>query len=81
MKNHITVGFPRMRKESGEKRVFPPDFIQMLTRFADVFLSEGYGSRLGYSFDDFRQGNPRVFQGGTKRSLSKRLCHHAAFTQ
>jgi len=50
-----------MRKEPGEKRVFPPDFIQMLTRFAEVYLSEGYGSRLGYSFDDYRQGNPRVF--------------------
>jgi alanine dehydrogenase len=62
IKNHISVGFPRMHKELGEKRVFLPDFIQMLTRFADVYLSEGYGSRLGYSFDDYRQGNPRVFQ-------------------
>lgn len=62
MKKNISVGFPRMHKEAGEKRVFPPDFIQMLTRFADVYLSEGYGSRLGYSFDDFRQGNLRVFQ-------------------
>ena len=71
MKNQITVGFPRMRKEPGEKRVFLPDFIQMLTRFADVFLSEGYGSRLGYSFDDFRQGNPRVFQTDQKDAFQK----------
>jgi len=62
LKKIISVGFPRMRKEPGEKRVFPPDFIQMLTRFADVYLSEGYGSRLGYSFDDYRQGNPCVFR-------------------
>ena len=62
MKTNISVGFPRMRKEPGEKRVFPPDFIQMLTRYANVYLSEGYGSRLGYSFDDYRQGNPRVFR-------------------
>ena len=71
MKNKISVGFPRMRKEPGEKRVFLPDFIQMLTRFADVFLSEGYGSRLGYSFDDFRQGNPGVFQTDQKDAFQK----------
>jgi len=71
MKNQITVGFPRMRKEPGEKRVFLPGFIQMLTRFADVYLSEGYGSRLGYSFNDFRQGNPRVFQTDQKDAFQK----------
>ena len=71
MKDHISVGFPRMRKEAGEKRVFPPDFIQMLTRFADVHLSEGYGSRLGYSFDDYRQGNPRVFRVDQKEAFQK----------
>ena len=71
MKSQISVGFPRMRKEPGEKRVFLPDFIQMLTRFADVFLSEGYGSRLGFSFDDFRQGNPRVFQTDQKDAFQK----------
>ena len=71
MKNRITIGFPRMRKEPGEKRVFLPDFIQMLTRYADVCLSEGYGSRLGYSFDDFRQGNPRVFQVSQNEAFRK----------
>lgn len=71
MKSQITVGFPRMRKEPGEKRVFPPDFVQMLTRYANVFLAEGYGSRLGYSFDDFRQGNPRVFQTDQKDAFQK----------
>jgi alanine dehydrogenase len=71
MKNPIEVGFPRMHKEPGEKRVFPPDFIQMLTRFADVCLSEGYGSRLGYSFNDYRQGNPRVFQVEQREAMQK----------
>ncbi len=60
-----------MRKEPGEKRVFPPDFIQMLTRYAEVYLSEGYGSRLGYSFDDYRQGNPKVFQVEQKEAFQK----------
>jgi len=71
MKDSIEIGFPRMRKEPGEKRVFPPDFIQMLTRFAGVCLSEGYGSRLGYRFDDYRQGNPRVFQVEQKDAMQK----------
>lgn len=57
-----TIGFPHMQKETGEKRAFLPDFIQYLTRFVDVYLTEGYGSRMGFSFDDYRQGNPRVFR-------------------
>jgi alanine dehydrogenase len=61
MNKRVTVGFPRMNKESGEKRVFLPDFIQSLTRFADVYLEEGYGSRSGFSFPDFRQGNAHIF--------------------
>jgi alanine dehydrogenase len=65
------VGFPRMHKEPGEKRVFLPDFIQMLTRYADVHLSDGYGSRLGYSFDEYRQGNPRVFRVEQEEAFQK----------
>jgi alanine dehydrogenase len=56
----ISVGFPRMKKESGERRVFLPEFIQFLTRFANVYLEEGYGSRSGFTFDDYRRGNSRV---------------------
>jgi alanine dehydrogenase len=59
----ITIGFPRMMKEAGEKRVFLPEFIQFLTHCgALVYVEEGYGSRSGYSFDDYRQGNERVRQ-------------------
>ncbi len=57
----LSIGFPRMMKEAGEKRVFLPEFIQFLThRGTLVFIEEGYGSRSGYSFDDYRQGNDRV---------------------
>ena len=62
MTHTVTVGFPRMVKEKGEKRVYLPAFIQYLTRYADIFLEEGYGSRSGFTFDDYRQGNPRVFK-------------------
>ncbi|HYH03598.1 MAG TPA: alanine dehydrogenase, partial [Bacillota bacterium] len=62
MARRVTIGFPRMFKEAGERRVFLPAFIQSLTRYADVFLEEGYGSRSGFTFDDFRQGSHRVFK-------------------
>ncbi len=71
MDRSISIGFPRMRKEPGEKRVFLPDFIQMLSNYSDIYLSEGYGSRLGYSFDDYRQGNPRVKQVDQSEAYQK----------
>jgi alanine dehydrogenase len=62
VKTPQTIGFPRMKKESGEKRVFLPEFIQYLTTLGVmVYLEEGYGSRSGYTFDDYRQGNEAVY--------------------
>lgn len=59
-----TIGLLRMRKEAGEKRVFLPEFAQYLTTLgATVFVEEGYGSRSGYTFDDYRQGNEAVRMG------------------
>ncbi len=58
-----SIGFPRMMQESGEKRVFLPEFIQFLAGLGlQVFIEEGYGSRLGYTFEEYRQANPRVHQ-------------------
>ena len=61
-KTRPSIGFPRMNKEMGEKRAFLPEFIQFLAQFADIYLAEGYGSRGGFTFDDYRQGNPGVYQ-------------------
>jgi alanine dehydrogenase len=59
----VTVGFPRMRNERGEVRVFLPEFIQQMARLGlKVYVEEGYGSRSGYTFDDFRSGNIAVHQ-------------------
>jgi alanine dehydrogenase len=61
MNNPLTVGFPRMQKEPGEKRFFLPEFIQYMANLgAIVYLEEGYGSRAGYTFDDFCMGNEAV---------------------
>lgn len=67
-----TIGFPRMMKEPGEKRVFLPEFVQILTRLgAIVYIEDGYGSRTGHSFDEYRGGNEAV-----------RVCtHEEAFQQ
>lgn len=57
----LTIGFPRMMKEAGEKRVFLPEFIQFLARRgATVCLEEGYGSRSGFTFEDYHEASPRV---------------------
>ncbi len=71
MKSTISIGFPRMNKEPSEKRAFLPEFIQFLAQFADVYLGEGYGSRLGFTFDDYRQGNLRVFQCSREEAFQK----------
>lgn len=50
----IRIGFPRMKKEPGEKRVFLPEFIDFLAnRGARIYLEEGYGSRSGFTLEDY----------------------------
>jgi alanine dehydrogenase len=56
-----TIGFPRMMKEPGEKRVFLPEFVQSLAREGlTVFIEEGYGARSGFAFADYRQASEEV---------------------
>ncbi len=71
MSKRVTVGFPRMKKEPKERRVFLPAFIQFLSRFADIYLEEGYGSRSGFSFDDYRQGNAHIFKSDRLDAFQK----------
>jgi alanine dehydrogenase len=69
-----TIGFPRMMKEAGEKRVFLPEFIQSLTgKGLTVYLEEGYGSRSGFTFDDYRQANLAVVQCGRREAFQQDL--------
>jgi alanine dehydrogenase len=57
-----TIGFPRMRNEPGEKRVFLPEFAHYLVgQGAEVFIEEGYGSRSGYSFEDYKRASPSIY--------------------
>ncbi len=56
-----TIGFPRMNKEAGELRVFLPEFIQFLaSKGLTVYIEEGYGSRSGFTFEDYCQANNAI---------------------
>jgi alanine dehydrogenase len=52
-----------MMKEPAEKRVFLPEFIQFLAELGvAIYLEEGYGSRSGFMFGDYKQGHKAVKQ-------------------
>jgi alanine dehydrogenase len=53
-----TIGFPRMRNEAGEKRVFLPEFVQYLTNHGmEVYIEEGYGARSGFTYEDYKRAS------------------------
>jgi alanine dehydrogenase len=67
-----TIGFPRMLKETGEQRVFLPEFIQKLTELGfEVFIEEGLGSRSGLTANEYQQGNPLVHICSREEAYSK----------
>lgn len=67
-----SFGFPRMVQEAGEKRVFMPDFIQMLAALGfTVVIEEGYGSRSGFDAADFRQGNIKISFGTRQEAFDQ----------
>lgn len=56
-----TIGFPRMRQEAGEKRVFLPEFVQHVAGLGvRVCVEEGYGARSGFSFEDYKLAAPNI---------------------
>lgn len=58
---HITVGFPRMHKEPGERRDFLPPLIGLVAALgADVRVESGIGSAMGYVDADYTVVSPRV---------------------
>jgi alanine dehydrogenase len=70
--NNLSIGFPRILKEAGEKRVFLPEFIQFLvTSGATIWIEEGYGSRSGLSFDDYRRGEESVHMGSREEVMQQ----------
>jgi alanine dehydrogenase len=57
----ISIGFPRMRTESGERRDFLPPLIGLLAGLgAEVFVEAGIGSAMGYGDSDYSSISPHV---------------------
>ncbi len=58
-----TVGFPSMREEAGERRVFLPKLIKWLVdRGVDIYLEKDYGRPQGFSLRDYQAGGGAVFE-------------------
>jgi alanine dehydrogenase len=67
-----TIGFPRMRQEAGEKRVFLPELIDYLVKLgAQIYIEEGYGSRSGFTFEDYKRANPNIHRCGREEAFQK----------
>lgn len=60
----LTVGFPRMRKEPGERRDFlPPLLGKLIHRGAEIVVERGIGSGMGYRDPDYAGLDRRVLLG------------------
>ncbi|HEY5729580.1 MAG TPA: hypothetical protein VIS72_05980 [Anaerolineales bacterium] len=67
-----SIGFPRMMNEAGEKRVFLPEFIQFIANLGvKVYVEEGYGSRSGYTFEDYKLASANVFMCSRQEAFQK----------
>ncbi len=57
----LTIGFPRMYNEPGERRAFLPPLIERLANMdVDVFVEAGSGARMGHPDDAYRALSPKV---------------------
>jgi alanine dehydrogenase len=57
----LTIGFPRMHKEAGERRDFLPPLVGLLTALgAEVHIETGMGSGMGYADHDYMALSPDV---------------------
>ena len=58
---HLTVGFPRMYNEIGERRAFLPSLVGILANMdVDVFVEAGSGAGMGYADEAYLETSPRV---------------------
>ena len=57
----LTIGFPRMYNDPGERRAFLPPLMAMLGNMdVDVSVEAGSGARIGYPDERYRAASPRV---------------------
>jgi alanine dehydrogenase len=57
----LTIGFPRMYNEPGERRAFLPPLMGLLAETGvDVYVESGSGAGMGYTDDDYQAQSPKV---------------------
>ena len=57
----LTMGFPRMYNEPGERRAFLPSLVGQLAEMdVDVYVEAGSGTGMGYADDAYTAVSPRV---------------------
>lgn len=73
--SNITLGFPRMHFEVGEKRDFTPDMFKRLSRHKNtiVILEHGYGSKLGFTEEDYIRAGRNITFGDLEAAMSASL--------
>lgn len=56
------VGFPMIHNFDGDRRDFSPELFAFMDRYEGVefYLEDGYGSRLGYTEQDYKDASPKV---------------------
>lgn len=65
-------GFPSMDKEINEKRAFLPDFFGKMKDFdIDIYLEDGYGSKMGYTSEDYLKENDKIIFSTKENVYSK----------
>jgi len=65
-------GFPSMHKEINEKRAFLPEFFGKMKDFGiDIFLERGYGSKMGYTSEDYLKENDEIIFSTKETVYSK----------
>ncbi len=70
----MTVGFPRMHKEVGERRDFLPDLVATVARAgAEVVVEEGIGSGMGLADVDYTSRSDRIRTGSNAEAFAQDL--------
>ena len=68
----VTIGFPRMHKEPGERRDFLPDLIATVAHAgASVVVEEGIGSGMGLADVDYTSRSPLISTGSNIEAFAQ----------
>jgi alanine dehydrogenase len=67
----VTVGFPRMHKEAGERRDFLPDLVATAASRASVVVESGIGSGMQLDDDDYGKRDPRIRVGTNAEAFAQ----------